>query len=470
MRRTGHGYLRKTEETVLGRYFGTDGFRGEAGVTLTAEHAYKIGRFLGWYYAGKRGHRVRAVIGKDTRRSSYTFEYAIAAGLTASGADVYMLHVTTTPSVSYAAAGDDFDCGIMISASHNPYWDNGIKLVNSSGEKIDDETITEIEKYLDGNFEALGLRGDIPHAAGENLGRIIDYAAGRNRYIGYLISLSRYSFRDFRVALDCANGAAWMIAKSVFDALGAKTCAINASPDGLNINRNAGSTHIEVLAEYVKRNGYDIGFSFDGDADRCIAVDECGNVVNGDCILYLLAVDAKKRGFLAHNTVVTTVVSNLGLYHALEEAGINYVRTAVGDRYVYENMQANGYCVGGEQSGHIILSKFATTGDGILTAIKIMEAVISSKLTLSKLCENVKMLPQITKNVRAADKKAIRENETVQRAVKKAEEALGSSGRVLLRESGTEPVVRIMVEAETEELCEQYADSIISVMAAEGLV
>jgi len=454
----------------MGKYFGTDGFRGEAGVTLTSEHAYKIGRFLGWYYAKERGHRVRAVIGKDTRRSSYMFEYAITAGLTASGADVYMLHVTTTPSVSYAVVGDDFDCGIMISASHNPYYDNGIKLVNSRGEKIDDETIAEIEKYLDGDFAALGLDGDIPFATGADLGQIIDYAAGRNRYIGYLISLSRYSFKNFRVALDCANGAAWMIAKSVFDALGAKTYTINASPDGLNINLNAGSTHIEVLADYVKSNGMDIGFAFDGDADRCIAVDEYGNVVNGDHILYILSSDAKKRGLLEHNTVVTTIISNLGLYHALDEAGINYVQTTVGDRYVYENMQANGYCIGGEQSGHIILSKFATTGDGILTAIKIMEAVISSKLTLSKLCENVKMLPQVMKNIRVGDKKAVRENEAVQLAVKKAEDALGSSGRVLLRESGTEPVVRIMVEAATTELCEQYADSIAAVMVSEELV
>lgn len=454
----------------MGKYFGTDGFRGEAGVTLTAEHAYKIGRFLGWYYAKNKDGKVRAVVGKDTRRSSYMFEYAITAGLTSSGADVYMLHVTTTPSVSYAVCGDDFDCGIMISASHNPYYDNGIKLVNCRGEKIDDNTIADIEKYLDGDFDALGLTdGDIPFATGAGLGQIIDYAAGRNRYIGYLISLSRYSFKNFRVALDCANGSAWMIAKSVFDALGAKTYTINASPDGLNINRDAGSTHIEVLAEYVKEQGLDIGFAFDGDADRCIAVDEYGNVVNGDCILYILAQDAKKRGLLEHNTVVTTIISNLGLYHALDEAGINYVQTKVGDRYVYENMQQNGYCVGGEQSGHIILSKFATTGDGILTALKVMEAVISSKMTLSKLCENVKMLPQVMKNVRVADKKAVRDNEAVQTAVREAEKALGASGRILLRESGTEPVVRIMAEAETEEICTEFTEKIAAVIVAEGL-
>ncbi|MBQ4354443.1 MAG: phosphoglucosamine mutase [Clostridia bacterium] len=460
----------------MGKYFGTDGFRGEAGVTLTSEHAYKIGRFLGWYYTkqaqarGETGHKVRAVIGKDTRRSSYMFEYSIAAGLTASGADVYMLHVTTTPSVSYAVLGEDFDCGIMISASHNPYQDNGIKLVNSRGEKIDDNTIAEIEKYLDGDLRSLGIEGgDIPFAAGADLGRIVDYAAGRNRYIGYLISLSRYSFRHIRVGLDCANGAAWMIAKAVFDALGAKTYTINASPDGCNINENAGSTHIEMLADYVRENGLDIGFAFDGDADRCIAVDENGNVVNGDHILYVLAVYMKERGMLEHNTVVTTILSNLGLYRALDEAGIRYEQTTVGDRYVYENMQQNGYCVGGEQSGHIILSKFATTGDGILTAIKIMEAVLAAKSTLSKLCEPVKMLPQVMKNIRVSDKAAVRENHAVQAAVRKAAEELGTSGRILLRESGTEPVVRIMAEAETEELCTRYTEAVAAAIRTEGL-
>lgn len=460
----------------MGKYFGTDGFRGEAGVTLTSEHAYKIGRFLGWYYAKKaerRGfsdHKVSAVIGKDTRRSSYMFEYAIVAGLTASGADAYMLHVTTTPSVSYAVVGDDFDCGIMISASHNPYMDNGIKLVNGRGEKIDDNTIADIEKYLDGDLASLGIDGnDIPFATGANLGQIVDYAAGRNRYIGYLISVSRYSFRNFRVGLDCANGSSWMIAKSVFDALGAKTYTINASPDGLNINRNAGSTHIEVLAEYVRDNGLDIGFAFDGDADRCIAVDEHGQVVNGDHLLYVLAQHMKSRGELVQNTVVTTVISNLGLYQALDEARIRYEQTTVGDRYVYENMQQNGYCIGGEQSGHIILSKYATTGDGILTAIKVMEAVISSKLPLSKLCEPVKMLPQVMKNIRVADKAAVRNNEAVQATVASVAEELGSTGRILLRESGTEPVIRIMVEAGTEEICASYADKVADVIHEQGL-
>lgn len=454
----------------MGKYFGTDGFRGEAGVTLTSDHAYKIGRFLGWYYAKDDGHKVRAVIGKDTRRSSYMFEYAIVAGLTASGADVYMLHVTTTPSVSYAVIGDDFDCGIMISASHNPFCDNGIKLVNSKGEKIDDAMIKEIELYLDGKLDELGLpETGIPYATGADLGQIVDYAAGRNRYIGYLISLSRYSFRNFRVGLDCANGSSWMIAKSVFDALGAKTYTINASPDGLNINNNAGSTHIEVLQAYVRENSLDVGFAFDGDADRCIAVDENGSVVNGDHILYVLSQHLKKNSGLVHNTVVTTIMSNLGLYRALDEAGIRYEQTTVGDRYVYENMQQNGYCIGGEQSGHIILSKYATTGDGILTAIKIMEAMISAKLPLSKLTDPVKMLPQVTKNIRVADKKAVRENAAVAESVSSVGERLGRTGRVLLRESGTEPVIRIMVEAPTKEICDAYAEEIVEVIRKEGL-
>lgn len=454
----------------MGKYFGTDGFRGEAGVTLTSEHAYKIGRFLGWYYAKNGSHKVRAVIGKDTRRSSYMFEYAIVAGLTASGADAYMLHVTTTPSVSYAVVGDDFDCGVMISASHNPYYDNGIKLVNRRGEKIDDATIEEIEHYLDGDLDALGISAaDIPFATGANLGQIVDYAAGRNRYIGYLISLSRYSFKQFRVGLDCANGSAWMIAKNVFDALGAKTYTINANPDGLNINLDAGSTHIDVLAKFVKENRLDIGFAFDGDADRCIAIDENGAVVNGDHILYVLAQNLKQNGELANNTVVTTVMSNLGLYRALEAVDICYEQTTVGDRYIYENMQQNGHCIGGEQSGHIILSKYATTGDGILTAIKIMEAVISSKLPLSKLAEPVQMLPQLTKNVRVADKAAVRENKAVQRAVQSVRERLGKTGRILLRESGTEPVVRVMVESPTEELCAACADEVVAVIRSENL-
>ncbi len=454
----------------MGKYFGTDGFRGEAGVTLTSEHAYKIGRFLGWYYAKGGSHKVRAVIGKDTRRSSYMFEYAIVAGLTSSGADAYMLHVTTTPSVSYAVAGDDFDCGIMISASHNPYTDNGIKLVNHRGEKIDDDTIEKIELYLDGHLEELGITTpDIPFATGAALGRIVDYAAGRNRYIGYLISLSSRSFRDVRIGLDCANGSAWMIAKNVFDALGAKTYTINAEPDGLNINRNAGSTHIEVLAKYVREQQLDIGFAFDGDADRCIAVDERGEVVNGDHILYILAQRLKKKGNLENNTVVTTIMSNMGLYKALKEADILYEQTTVGDRYVYENMVATGNCIGGEQSGHIILSKYATTGDGILTAIKLMEAVIAEKKPLSKLAEPVQMLPQVTKNVRVEDKAAVRNHPAVQSTIESIKMRLGDSGRILLRESGTEPLIRVMVEAPTQEECEDLSQEVVSQIIGLGL-
>jgi phosphoglucosamine mutase len=425
---------------------------------------------LGWYYSKTGEYKVRAVMGKDTRRSSYMFEYAIVAGLTASGADAYMLHVTTTPSVSFAVLGDDFDSGIMISASHNPYYDNGIKLINRRGEKMDDATTAKIELYLDGKMADLGIdTPDIPFATGADLGQIVDYSAGRNRYIGYLISLSRYSFKHFNVGLDCANGSAWMIAKSVFDALGAKTYTINASPDGLNINRNAGSTHIEVLADFVKENRLDAGFAFDGDADRCIAVDENGNVVNGDHIMYILANDLKQNGALANNTVVTTVMSNLGLYRALEAADIQYEQTAVGDRFVYENMVQNGHCLGGEQSGHIILSKFATTGDGILTAIKLMEAIIASKQTFSQIASAVKMLPQVLKNVRVSDKVAARENKAVQASVAAVAERLGKNGRILVRESGTEPLIRVMVEAETHDICEACVNEVIAVIEAEGL-
>ncbi len=454
----------------MGKYFGTDGFRGEAGVNLTSAHAYQIGRFLGWYYSDGGKKKVKAVIGKDTRRSSYMFEYSIVAGLTASGADAYMLHVTTTPSVSYAVASGDFDCGIMISASHNPFHDNGIKLVNNKGEKIDDDTISHIEAYIDGDYASLGLEGDVPFATGENVGRIVDYAAGRNRYIGYLISLSKHSFRPFRIGLDCANGSAWMIAPSVFEALGADVSVIHAEPNGTNINTNAGSTHIEVLAEHVRKNGLDLGFAFDGDADRCLAVDGKGNVVNGDHILYILGKMMKQNGELVNNTVVTTIMSNMGLYRALDQAGMDYAQTTVGDRYVYENMLETGNCVGGEQSGHIIMSKYATTGDGILTAIKIMEAVIESKQTLEKLAEPVKMFPQVLKNVRVKDKKAVREDAEVQALVKKITEELGNSGRILLRESGTEPVVRVMTEAATEELCESCVDRVVDLIYARGLV
>lgn len=447
----------------MGKYFGTDGFRGEAGVVLTAEHAYKVGRFLGAFSKKVHDGRARVVIGKDTRRSSYMLEYAIAAGLSASGADAYILHVTTTPGVSYVTSSDAFDFGVMISASHNPFYDNGIKIVNHRGEKIDDKVIDDIEAYIDGKV------GEIPYATGSDVGEIVDYYAGRNRYIGFLISLSRHSFKNYKVGIDAANGGAWMIAKSVFDALGAKTSVINAEPDGVNINVASGSTHIEALVRHVKENRLDIGFAFDGDADRCIAVDERGEVVNGDHILYILANSMRRSGELKNNTVVTTVMSNLGLYRAFDEAGINYEQTSVGDRFVYENMQKNSYALGGEQSGHIIISKYATTGDGIITAIKLMEAVIDSKTSLNVLASPVKMLPQITLNVKVEDKAATVNNERVLSVVRLVEEKLGRHGRILLRESGTEPIVRVMVEAERETDCREYCEYIASVIRGEGL-
>ncbi|MCD7982527.1 MAG: phosphoglucosamine mutase [Clostridiales bacterium] len=453
----------------MGRYFGTDGFRGEANVTLTAEHAFMVGRFLGWYYHRLSGNKARILIGKDTRRSSYMFEYALAAGLTASGADAYLLHVTTTPSVSYVVRTEDFDCGIMISASHNPYYDNGIKLLNGRGEKMDETTISYIEDYIDGRLNLFGEQIDeIPYAVREDIGRTVDYAAGRNRYVGYLISLAVHSFRDVRVGLDCANGSAWMIAKNVFDALGAKTYVINAEPDGTNINQNAGSTHIEVLQEFVREQHLDVGFAYDGDADRCIAVDERGNVVNGDLILYIYGKYMKERGKLLNNTVVTTVMSNFGLYKAFDAAGIDYEKTAVGDKYVYECMQKYGHRIGGEQSGHIIFSKYATTGDGILTSIKLMEVMLAKKQPLSKLAEPVRIYPQVLKNIRVKSKPEAQNDPDVQAAVSAAAEVLGAAGRILVRESGTEPLIRVMVEAETEAICEHHVDQVLDVIRSKG--
>lgn len=454
---------------TLAKYFGTDGFRGEAGRVLTADHAYSIGRFLGWYYRMGKAHRPRVIIGKDPRLSSYMLEYAIAAGLTASGADAYMLHVITTPGVSYCVRQDDFDCGIMISASHNRFSDNGIKLVNARGEKADDATIDGIEKYLDGERASLGIRGQLPFAVGADIGRIVDHSSGRNRYVAYLISLALNSYKELRIGLDCANGSAWMIAKSVFDALGAKTYTVNASPDGLNINRKAGSTSIDVLSSFVRDNGLDMGFAFDGDADRCLAVDENGRVITGDHILYILSTDMKRDGILSNNTVVTTVMSNHGLFRALDDAGIRYVTTQVGDKYVYENMLSTGNCIGGEQSGHVIMSKYATTGDGILTAIKLTDTVLKRKLPLSKLAEPVRLLPQVLINVPVPDKSAVKTNVSVSEEVSRVADILGDSGRVLLRESGTESVVRVMVEADSETLCRSCAESIVSVIYSEGL-
>ena len=453
----------------MGKYFGTDGFRGEANVDLTSEHAYRIGKFIGWYYGARKGRKARVVIGKDTRRSSYMFEYAIVAGLTATGADAYMLHVTTTPSVAYVTRVDNFDCGVMISASHNPFYDNGIKLINSRGEKMDDETIADIETYLDGNLAALGIEDDVPSAKREELGEIVDYVSGRNRYVGYLISLAAHSYKNMRVGLDCANGSAWNIAKTVFEALGAKTFVINAEPDGVNINRGAGSTHIDGLRRFVVENHLDVGFAYDGDADRCLAVDENGEVVDGDKIIYIFGCQMKREGRLTGNKVVTTVMSNFGLYKALDEVGVGYEKTAVGDRFVYENMAQNGYCVGGEQSGHIILSKYATTGDGILTSIELMEAMLDSKQTLSRLAAPVAVYPQVLKNVRVSDKAAVRENAHVQQVVKAVGERLGDTGRVLLRESGTEPVIRVMAEAQELRTAEACVNEMIEAIKAEGL-
>ena len=458
----------------MGKYFGTDGFRGEANVNLTADHAYKVGRFLGWYY-GELKRRAgseeapRIVIGKDTRRSSYMFEYTLVAGLTASGADAYLLHVTTTPSVAYVTRMDDFDCGIMISASHNPYYDNGIKLLNGNGEKMDEETISLVEAYIDGELELFGQRWtELPFSTREQVGCTVDYVSGRNRYIGYLISLGLFSFKGIKVGLDCANGASWNIAKSVFDALGAKTYVINAEPDGTNINENAGSTHIEVLQKFVVENGLDVGFAYDGDADRCLCVDEKGEVVTGDHILYILGDYMAQRGQLDNNTVVTTVMSNFGLYKALEEKGINYAKTAVGDKYVYEYMVNNGCRLGGEQSGHIIISKYATTGDGILTSLKIMEVLLAKKKKLSQLCEGLTIYPQVLKNVRVRSKPDAQNDPAVQEAVAEVARLLGDSGRILVRESGTEPVIRVMVEAATKQICQEYVDRVVDVICAQG--
>ncbi len=458
----------------MGRYFGTDGFRGEANVVLTADHAYKVGRFLGWYYSQIKslsGSKEPAsiVIGKDTRRSSYMFEYTLAAGITASGADAYLLHVTTTPSVAYVTRTDGFDCGVMISASHNPYYDNGIKLLNSQGEKMDEATISYIEDYIDGKLHLFGADiPTIPFATGSRIGRTVDYVAGRNRYMGYLISLGRFSFKGIKVGLDCANGSAWSIAKNIFEALGAKTYVIGASPDGTNINQDAGSTHIERLQKLVVEQGLDVGFAYDGDADRCMCVDEKGQVVTGDHILYILGCYMKERDHLDRNTIVTTVMSNFGLYKALDRAGIEYAKTKVGDKYVYEYMVNNGCRLGGEQSGHIIISKYATTGDGILTSLKVMEVMMAKKCALSALCKDLKIYPQVLKNVRVKDKPAAQNDPAVQAAVEEVTKRLGDTGRILVRESGTEPVIRVMVEAPTEQQCREYVDMVVDVICANG--
>ena len=458
----------------MGKYFGTDGFRGEANCGLTADHAYQVGRFLGWYYCQLKRRSgcddpARIVIGKDTRRSSYMFEYSLVGGLVASGADAYLLHVTTTPSVAYVTRTDGFDCGIMISASHNPYYDNGIKLINGSGEKMDEGVIALVEAYLDGNLVAFDRKWDtLPLAKRDQIGRTVDYVSGRNRYIGYLISLGIYSFKGIKVGLDCANGSSWNIAKSVFDALGAKTYVMGAEPDGFNINNGVGSTHIEALQRFVLEKGLDVGFAYDGDADRCLCVDEKGSIVTGDHILYFCGKYMKEKGLLPGNTVVTTVMSNFGLYKAFDELGIDYAKTAVGDKYVYEYMMMNSCRLGGEQSGHIIFSKHASTGDGILTSLKVMEAMLAGKKTLSQLCEGFTFYPQVLKNIRVADKKTAREDPDVQAAVAEVTQLLGDTGRILVRESGTEPVIRVMVEAESKEVCEKYVDQVVDTIKRKG--
>ena len=458
----------------MGKYFGTDGFRGEANINLTADHAYKVGRFLGWYYGELKrrsgdNEPPRIVIGKDTRRSSYMFEYTLIAGMTASGADAYMLHVTTTPSVAYVTRMDEFDCGIMISASHNPYYDNGIKLINKNGEKMDEQTIELVEAYIDGELEVFGQKWpELPYATREYIGRTVDYVAGRNRYIGYLISLGLFSFRKLKIGIDCANGASWQIAKSVFDALGAKTYVINAEPTGLNINKNAGSTHIEGLQKFVVENGLDVGIAYDGDADRCLCVDELGNVISGDHILYILGNYMKSRNQLDNNTVVTTVMSNFGLYKAFDEKGIDYAKTAVGDKYVYEYMVNNNCRLGGEQSGHIIISKYATTGDGILTSLKVLEVMLAQKKKMSQLCEGLTIYPQVLKNVRVKSKPEAQNDPVVQAAVAAVAEKLGDTGRILVRESGTEPVIRVMVEAPSKKICQDCVDQVVDVICSQG--
>ena len=440
----------------MGKYFGTDGFRGEANVVLTVEHAYKVGRYLGWYLS--KNHRAKVVIGKDTRRSSYMFEDALSSGLTASGADVYLLHVTTTPSVSYVVRTEGFDCGIMISASHNPFYDNGIKVINAQGQKLEAEVEAEIEKYIDGEID------ELPYAKRENIGKTVDYSVGRNRYIGYLISIATRSFKDKKVGIDCSNGSASAIAKNVFDALGAKTYVINNEPSGTNINMNCGSTHIEVLSQYVRDNKLDVGFAYDGDADRCIAVDENGDIVDGDSIMYVCGVYMKEHGELENNTVVTTIMSNIGLYLAFDEAGIKYEKTAVGDKYVCENMMKNGYSLGGEQSGHIIFLKNATTGDGILTSLKVMEAMLEKKASLATLRRELKIFPQLLVNVPVTDKDKVLSHPDIKAIEQKISQELGNKGRLLLRPSGTEPLIRVMVEAESDDKCRQYVDTVVKVV------
>lgn len=444
----------------MGKYFGTDGFRGEANITLNVMHAFKVGRFLGWYYGQK--HKAKIVIGKDTRRSSYMFEDALSAGMTASGADVYLLHVTPTPSVAYIVNSEDFDCGVMVSASHNPYYDNGIKVINGNGQKLEADLEEKIEKYIDSEIDTL------PLATRDQIGRTVDYQIGRTRYIGYLMSQATRSFKGMKIGLDCSNGSASSVAKVVFDALGAKTFVIHDTPDGTNINRGCGSTHIDSLQEFVKEQELDIGFAYDGDADRCLAVNEHGELVDGDSIMYLCGKYMKEKGELPNDTVVTTVMSNFGLYKAFDRCGIKYEKTAVGDKYVYEAMCLHGYGLGGENSGHIIFSKNATTGDGVLTSLKVMEVLLEKKTKISMLLSDLQKYPQLLVNIKVKDKIKARLDEDVQKAVKMVEQKLGDDGRILVRESGTEPLIRVMVEAGKESLCEELTQEVITVIKKKG--
>ncbi len=435
------------------KYFGTDGFRGRANEGLNVDHAYKIGRFVGWYYGARRDAKARVLIGKDTRRSSYMFESALVAGLVASGADAYMLHVIPTPGVSYEVIDGGFDCGVMITASHNPFTDNGIKLVNREGYKMDEDVLEQVEDYIDGKLE-------VPLATGDAIGCTVDYMQGRNRYIAYLIASCGFSMQGVKVGLDCANGAASSVARPVFDAMGAETHVINNAPNGFNINVDCGSTHIQRLQDFVVRNGLDVGFAYDGDADRCLAVDERGRMVDGDLILYVCGTYMAKHGRLAKSTVVPTVMSNFGFFKALDAAGISYEKTAVGDKNVWACMMENGYTLGGEQSGHIIFGDLEKTGDGIMTSLRIMEVLRAEREKLSELTRPVTLYPQQLVNVQVADKDAVMAAPEVKEAVAEAEKFLEGNGRVLVRASGTEPLVRVLTEAPEERLC-QEANSVV---------
>ena len=440
------------------KYFGTDGFRGEANVGLTFNPAYRIGRFLGWYYSKDRdAHEAKILVGKDTRLSCYMLEYALLSGIAASGADAYNMHVTTTPSVAYITKTQFFDCGIMISASHNPYFDNGIKLFSSLGDKMNDDFLLMVEEYID----RPDTEEDIPLATKDRIGKVIDYLDARIMYSGFLTTAVHTPLGGLKVVLDTANGASYALAPAVFKRLGANVTVINNSPDGTNINKNAGSTHIKGLVNKVLETGADVGFAYDGDGDRCIAVDKSGAIINGDRVMYIWATWLKSQGKLVTNTVVTTVMSNMGLYKALEEEGILYTQTKVGDRYVHEYMMEHGNIIGGEQSGHIIVNDYLNSGDGILTSLLLSEVMVKTDKTLSVLSEKMSDYPQVLVNVIVSDKNATMEDERVKDAVKEAEKKLDGKGRVLVRASGTEPVVRVMSEAKEQKDAEEAVSEVV---------